>query len=250
MKNPKISIITASYNCGSKLQRTIDSVLNQDFTDFEFLIIDAGSTDSTAEIIKQTKDRRLTFISEPDKGVYDAMNKGIKLAKGEFLFFLGVGDEILPKALTAVQPFLAVKARTSVIYGNVLYKGNQYDGQFSKTKICRRNICHQAMFFQKNVFDQLGNYDLQYKTLADWEFNLRCFGSKKVCLTFIPVTVAYFEEGGMSSGGDLVFERHLNRLIIRHLGIITFLFNFIQKQTESCPKLRAFLRFWKRLVLR
>lgn len=221
--NPLFSVITATYNCGLSIDRTLESVLAQDFKDFEHLIIDGNSKDGTRERLAAINDPRIRSYSEPDQGVYDAMNKGIERARGRYLFFLGSGDLLLPGVLQQISRHLPV-GDAIFIYGNVLMggKGDIYDGRFSKLKLCCRNICHQAIFYGRDVFKAVGNFNLKYPVLADWAFNLKCFGESRITTQFVPINVAIFETGGGSVRGDTAFEADKMSLIRTCLGKTTY----------------------------
>jgi hypothetical protein len=222
LAEPAFSIITPTYNSGSKLDRTVKSVLSQSLGDFEYLLMDGFSQDGTREWIAGIKDPRVKAFSEPDKGTYDAMNKGVQQARGKYLVFLCSGDELLPGILQEMIPHLP-KEGLAMIYGNVLWNGMIYSGKFSKLDLCDHNICHQAIFYGRRLFQILGGYDLKYKTLADWAFNLKCFGNSQIQIRHVSINVALYEGGGISEGGDPIFNADRKSLILRHLGLITSL---------------------------
>ena len=205
MNSPLISVITTTFNSGAKIAATVASVLSQKKELYEFLVIDGGSTDGTLEHLC-AQGSALRWFSEPDEGIYDAMNKGIRLTSGEFLYFLGAGDRLLPGVLEAVAaeirklPGQAQTSRPTFLYGNVdLSDCNRpYDGRFNRFKLLRRNICHQAIFYQRSVFERLGFYNTKYRLLADWEFNIRCFNDRGIRKRYVALRVADYEGGGES----------------------------------------------------
>jgi glycosyltransferase involved in cell wall biosynthesis len=219
---PVFSIITPTFNCKSKINGTLESVLLQDFKNFEYLFLDGNSRDGIQELLAQIKDPRVRSWSEPDNGIYDAMNKGIRHARGRYLIFLGAGDKLFPGVLQHISQHLP-KTDTGFIYGNVLWGETIFDGPSSKLKLCSRNICHQAIFYGRDVFKALGNYDLKYPILADWAFNIKCFGERRIIIRHIPINVTDYELGGISRIGDPVFEADKMRMIRLELGMITFL---------------------------
>jgi glycosyltransferase involved in cell wall biosynthesis len=205
MDPPLISVITPTLNSGAKIAATVASVLSQGKGLYEFLVIDGGSTDGTLAQLR-AQGGLLRCLSEPDEGIYDAMNKGIRLTSGEFLYFLGAGDRLLPGVLEAVAAEirkLPCQGKTSLptlLYGNVDWSSysRPYDGRFNRSKLLRRNICHQAIFYQRSVFERLGFYNTRYRSLADWEFNIRCFNDRGIRKRYIPLRIADYEGDGKS----------------------------------------------------
>lgn len=222
MTDPLISIITASLNSGTKLAATVASVAGQS-VDYEHLIFDGGSIDgslSQAETLAAA-DPRIKVFSQTDDGVYDAMNKAIPQAAGRYLYFLGAGDTLRPESLATIAGYLP-EDPCALVYGNVFAFGRVYDGAFTPWKLTACNICHQSAFFGRRVFDVCGTFNLKYRVFADWDFNLRCFADPRVRKLYAPVLVADFEPGGLSYGGDPLFERDRLRLIRQHLGLGRF----------------------------
>ena len=213
MNPPLISVITTTFNSGEKIAATVASVLSQQEGLYEFLVIDGGSTDDTLVHLR-AQGPALRYLSEPDKGIYDAMNKGIRLTSGEFLYFLGAGDRLLPGMLEAVAAEITKLhgqgriSQPTLLYGNVKssHDSRPYDGRFDRFKLLRRNICHQAIFYQRSVFERLGFYNTKYRLLADWEFNIRCFNDRGIRKRYIPLQIADYEGGGKSiTTSDLAF---------------------------------------------
>lgn len=199
-----ISIIIPTYNCAATLSRCLDSVLNQCYKNFEVIIVDGFSSDATMLIVnKYVKlNANIVWVSEIDKGIYDAMNKGIKMAKGEWLYFLGSDDILLSnEVLNSMNKVFNQTKAYDVIYGNVTSTKFQgiYDGEFTNDKIFLKNICHQAIFFKKEVFRKIGTFNLKYIVHADWDHNIRWFLSKKVKKKYVNIVCAEYSDGGFSS---------------------------------------------------
>jgi glycosyltransferase involved in cell wall biosynthesis len=196
-----ISIIIPTYNAASTLANALQSLKDQTFQGFEIVIQDNCSADETLAIAGKYKSffqERLQIVSELDYGIYDGMNKAIQKANGEWLYFLGSDDYLMDNAvLNRLQPYFGNK-RIDFLYGNVNSPdyGERYDGEFNAEKIERQNICHQAIFYRRNVFAKLGLYDTKYKVCADWDMNNRCFIHPKIGRQYVDVTIAYFEQGG------------------------------------------------------
>lgn len=211
MPSPFFSIIIPSFNAQDKIQIALDSILRQKFTGFEIIIVDGLSKDNTMVIVKENakKDNRINFISEKDNGVYDAMNKGIKLAKGEWLYFLGsddylYNDEVLHKVYDALN-----KTNCDILYGNVLINKRIYDREFDFEKLLRKNISHQSMFFNRKVFAGIGGFNIKYKAYADWGFNINCFKNNPIKIKYADILIAEFSKGGVSSSHDVAFLKEI-----------------------------------------
>lgn len=215
---PSVSVITAVYNAKDSLEATIQSVLGQGYPDLEFVIVDGGSVDGTLDVIQRYDDRIEYWISEPDRGIYDAFNKGVDCSRGEWLYFLGAGDRL--KDGKVIERFFSSTPRNRFLYGNVSWgdTGKIYDGKFTPLKISRRNICQQAIFYHRSLFEELGKFDTRYPILADWEFNVRCFGARNVRPLYRNIIVAEYQLGGISKASDPALERDKERLIRKHLG--------------------------------
>lgn len=219
---PNFTIVTATYNCAEPLRRTLESLAKQDASLFEHVIVDGASSDETLDVIEAyvaSSEYLVRFISEKDAGIYDAMNKGVALSKGRFLLFLNAGDLLMPGILQKVTPFLPTN-EFSMLYGNALMDGElSYGAQFNKCKIAKLNICHQAIFYGRKVFDKLGYYDLQYRVLADHAFNIKCFSDSQIEKKYIDATISNYELGGFSScNKDEAFLRDYNGLVRHYLG--------------------------------
>lgn len=175
----KLSIITINYNNLEGLKRTYDSVVSQTCQDFEWIIIDGGSTDGSKEFIEEHQDHFAYWCSERDKGIYNAMNKGIGKATGEYLQFLNSGDNLVDDRVVA--EFLALGWDEDFIAGDVRLDGNENNvkihpevDELDFTFFYREAICHQALFIKHNIHMQYGGYDESLHIVSDWKFFLEC----------------------------------------------------------------------------
>lgn len=241
---PKLfTIVTPTLNCGSKIERTIESVLSQKRELFEYIIVDGGSTDDTLQTIARFKNE-LTLISEPDTGVYDAMNKGIEMSNGEYLYFIGAGDLLKSDVLETMRPALPPSG-LNVVYGNAYFVSYKevHSGKINAAFFRTSNVCHQAIFYQRTIFELLGNFNLKYKILADWAFNLKCFGDKRIRQTYIAQLIADYEGGGISERYvDTAFHADHKKLIRRYLGLRQYLLynrDVAKKYWKSLSNVRA-----------
>ena len=225
-KNQKMfSILMATYNCGRKVENTLDSIFAQNKDLFELIVIDGASTDKTLAHIKKYEPD-LTLISEKDRGVYYAFNKGLDFATGKYIYFIGAGDCLRPGILETMSEFLSVE-NPSLIYGNCYFtKQKLYSGRETNSKsLAENNICHQGIFYHRAVFDIVGKYDLQYKIFADWFFNFKCFIHDEITTKYVDRVIADYEEGGLSSkiSNDPVFMREFPLFVKKKFGIFNYL---------------------------
>lgn len=260
----KLSIITITYNNAEGLRRTIQSVQTQTFRDFEHIIVDGGSTDESAEIIRQYADSEdirlegykairkeksnvdnlassphhlitsspITWISEKDRGVYDAQNKGIRLAQGEYCYFLNAGDtfcadDVLermfsPNSLISLSP----NRLPDILYGNEVI----VDGAGQRVGVARGvenpsfvdlyNSCmkHQASFIRRSLFDKYGMYDADMRICSDfdWFFRVIAFHDD-VTLQYKDVDIAYFENTGLSYHSPELSTRERQQILDRYM---------------------------------
>lgn len=214
-EKPLITVVTVVFNGEKTLEQTIQSVVNQTYDNVEYIIIDGASTDRTLDIIKKYEDKIDYWQSESDKGIYDAMNKGIGLAKGEFLIFLGADDLLFSPNL--MKDFSNQKLDINFnYYGDVYFNEHRviYDYKFSKMKLCCRNICHQAIFYCKSTY-QNKKFDTKYKIYADWVYNIESWNNG---FKYIPLTICIFSELGSSQKGDSAFATDKKKLIRMNFG--------------------------------
>lgn len=197
----KLSIITINYNDFGGLQKTFDSVFEQSCSDFEYIIIDGGSSDGSKSLIENHANKFVYWVSEKDKGIYDAMNKGIKVAKGEYLLFLNSGDTLYD--LDVLDDFFKMNFKEDIIYGNVYMENNQYTRKYPETITFRflfeQAFCHQAMFFKKNLFENNGLFNTDFKIVADWLFYSIAIVNNNASTKYFDRTISNFNEEGLSS---------------------------------------------------
>jgi glycosyltransferase involved in cell wall biosynthesis len=178
----KISIITVCYNSEKTIEETIRSVVKQTYQNIEYIIIDGASNDKTLEIIEKYKNKIATLISEKDDGVYNAMNKGIKAATGDLLFFLNADDVFINELVVEKFAEEAGKTDAGILLGNILML-NKYTGELyyekqehiDKIQLINSTVFHPASFFRKEVFEKYGNYNENYKIVSDYEWYVKYF---------------------------------------------------------------------------
>lgn len=237
----KLSIITINYNNAEGLRKTLASVAAQTFRDFEHIIVDGGSTDESVEIIHQYTDENphtlstcvVRWISEPDKGIYNAMNKGIeialgkrivnsfnrselvedkdkgiKMANGEYLLFLNSGDYLVDE--NVVENIIQLALKDDICYG---YQMNEIDGRLVE-EVCidpayitfdtmrNAHIPHQSSLIKLDTLVRLGGYDESNKIVSDWAYVMKCLFMHNGTITRIPVNIAVYDMNGISSVTD------------------------------------------------
>jgi len=212
-----LSIITINYNNRDGLLKTIESVIPQTFKDFEWIIIDGGSTDGSLELIERYASKFSYWVSEPDHGVYNAMNKGIQVAKGEYLLFLNSGDWLADD--NVLKEVFDSPRTADILYGYMV--SASVDGPICNEGMMKpvlywydflgKTLPHQASFIARRLFDTVGLYDETYRIAADTKFFIQAIVWEKATYEFIPRVIAVFEGGGLSSD-DARFEERDVRL--------------------------------------
>jgi glycosyltransferase involved in cell wall biosynthesis len=196
---PFFTIITVVKNGSRTIQRCIDSLRNQTFQDFEYIVIDGMSTDQTVSIIDKNNDVVDYLVSEKDEGLYYAMNKGISLSKGKFIGIINSDDVYHSNALALVNKALQSNPKTTIVYGAManLTRPNKRE-LISINQISERMIFHPTCFVSKSVYANHGMFDTSYKIAADYEFIFRCYKRKENFLC-LEDTLAFFSSGGLSA---------------------------------------------------
>lgn len=217
---PKVSVITVIKDAESHLQiflNEISAFLNEEV---ELIIVDGGGSDDTLQILKRNSGCIDYWVSGPDKGIYDAMNKGIRLSKGRWLLFLGVDDKLL-------DGFSIMKDRleldNSIYFGNVIHNGNRIIGKATPSALSKFNLCHQSIFYPKSVFKKY-SYNVEFHVCSDYCLNIRCMGDTDFKFKYYDLNIADHADGGFSSKVvDTCFNRNKERLIKENLGYFTLL---------------------------
>jgi len=217
MSSPFFSIIVPTFNVADVIAACLASIRRQTCADFEVLIMDGESKDKTVEIVSRLANEfggRMFVHCKKDTGVYDAMNQGISLAKGEWLYFLGADDrlhetDVLEKVAAGIQ----TRPDAGLVYGDVILRSDssRYAGVFDLKRILHeKNICHQAIFYRRTVFNKIGGYNLQYRIWADWDLNIRCFQHPDLAHSHLDLVVAdYNDRSGVSRVEDPEFRKLL-----------------------------------------
>lgn len=212
-----VSFIVPNFNSGNLLRATVDSITAKQFNfNYEILVIDGKSTDASIHFLNSNKIKRLTYISEKDENVYDAMNKGILLSQGEWVHFLGAGD-LLSDAFSDFK--FKHFDNTLLIYGNVYWvsKNKIYDGCFNLKKLFYKNICQQAIFYNRVCFKEYGLFDLNFNISADYKFNLKVFINSYSRVRFLDMIICNYKGNGISHLNNDLFAKVKNIYILSSL---------------------------------
>ena len=235
----KLSIITINYNNRDGLQKTIDSIVSQSFKDFEWIVIDGGSTDGSCDLLERYSDHFAYWVSEPDKGVYNAMNKGVVQAKGEYVNFMNSGDSFASP--TILEKIFLTSHTADVLYGYMM-RGS-IDGEVNNLLMMKHNLTwidfyrdglpHQSTFIKRSLFDQFGLYDENLKAVSDWKFFVNAFVYHNATSQFIPKKISVYAEGGISDVMGLEERKRVAKEL------------FPRAMVETIPIIEAYDRIWR-----
>ncbi len=229
---PKFSIIIPTFNSGSTLRASLDSIVLQSYKDLEVYVQDGLSNDDTLEIAASYQEKlpQLVIISEKDSGIYDAMNKALKQVSGDWILFLGSDDTLFNKEVLQDVSEKINYTKAKVLYGNAHIVGDTgwakdgeiYAGHFTIDKLLNQNICHQAMFYNSDfVVNEIGDFSLLYPKSSDWDYNIRCWA--KIPFEYMDITVANFIAGGFSTdSNDVKFSEDYVKNIMSYFNISPF----------------------------
>lgn len=218
-----LTIITINFNNAAGLEKTIDSVVNQTSSDFEYIIIDGGSTDGSLDVIKANAHKINYWVSEPDNGIYHAMNKGITQAKGDYCQFLNSGDTLCAPHVT--ETVLGRIRQTSIHVGNMIKIWP--DGKIYKDKgnasrpvtfftFYRSTINHSPAYIPRRLFEKYGLYDENLRIVSDWKWYLQVVGLNNEEVIYQNIDVTYFDMEGISNTNKEL-ERHERRTVLESL---------------------------------
>ena len=248
LKTSVISIIIVCYNEESdRIKLTLDSIINQDYELLELVVIDGGSNINTINALKEYKEKITKLISEPDRGIYDAMNKGLNFCNGDWIIFMNIGDSF--HSSTVMTRFsLATKSSLAGMYSGVTVVDDNRHLIPTKTLnryfLYKSTLCHQSIIASRAIFEMLGNFDISYKLIADRDWVYRVANSEfSYCALDFPI--CKWEAGGASSNYKILNQefdnfRRLNfsrveRLLFGSLEIIELIFSRIVSLNFSIP---------------
>lgn len=197
---PFLSIITINYNQAEGLEKTINSVVAQTYKDYEFIIIDGASTDSSVATIQKNSANINYWCSEKDSGIFNAMNKGIRVSRGTYILFLNSGDIL--NGITAIDDFVSnSNFEGDIIYGDYQYEegGKVYPDNLTPLFFIRTSLPHQSTFFKNTVFEKMGLYDEKYKIASDRAFYIKCFLSNQFVFKHVNYPLSIYDLSGVSN---------------------------------------------------
>ncbi len=227
----KLSIITINRNNAAGLRKTIESVVSQTYSDFEYIIIDGASTDESVNIIKEYADKIDYWVSEPDKGIYNAMNKGIVKAKGKYLLFLNSGDWLVDESV--VGDFCECKCNNDILVGNTIRINEEFisinespnNSDFDFDYLFEKSLPHQSSFISSKLFETYGLYDEKLLISGDKEFFIRTLIKHNSTYNHLNRNIAYFDTSGISSQAswrdklleedEIIYNRHIDSLVYK-----------------------------------
>lgn len=222
----KISIITATFNSGKTLRDTMESVLRQSYPDIEHIIVDGRSKDNTMDIVRELEPRycgRLKYVSEPDRGIYDAMNKGIRMASGDIVGILNSDDFYSADNVVEVIAAVLKSADIDAVYGDIHYVNDEdlekcvryYSSCAFRPWMMRLGFqpAHPSFYCRKNIYDKHGAFDISFRVAADFENLLRLIYINRIRMKYIPIDCVTMRTGGASTSG---VKSHL-RILADHL---------------------------------
>jgi GT2 family glycosyltransferase len=245
---PLVSVITIVFNGADFLEQTIQSVINQNYENIEYIIVDGGSQDSSLEIINRYKEHIDYWISEPDEGLYDALNKGIRLATGQFVGMIHSDDLYAPEAIQKVVTRFLSEPEVGICYGNLNYVGSDFlktvgrDIESTFRMVMKGEINHPTCFVRKGIYEKHGGFDTNFRIAADYDLGVR-FWKAGVQFFYINSTLAYFRLGGTSS--DLFknqWERYKVRIKNKENVFWSFMIYFMVLTNYFFKKVRIILK--------
>ena len=208
----KLSIVTINYNNAEGLRKTMESVLAQTYTEIEYIIVDGASTDGSVDVIRELATRpTIKWVSEKDTGIYNAMNKGIRMATGEYIEILNSGDILFDANVTQrmIERLDQINSQnenpTGILYGNMIkvnaqgkVVGKSGYTEYSLRQFYSSTLNHDCAYIRRDLFEEYGLYDEQLKIVSDWKWYLQAIGLGKVKPEYVDIDVTIFDDGGIS----------------------------------------------------
>ncbi|MES2446197.1 MAG: glycosyltransferase family 2 protein [Bacteroidota bacterium] len=227
----KISIVIVVRNAVKTIENTLKSIINQDYKNFELIILDGLSTDGTLAVIEKYKNEITYFKSEKDNGIYDAMNKSIEHCTGDYIYFIGADDELNNKTVLA-NIFKNQLINDDIIYGNAFYikRKKIRFGKINRYHLCKHNFNHQTIFYPKSVFKNYC-YETKYTIWADYYLNINLFFIAKYKFAYVKVIVSKFNDLGTSgiNNIDMTFEKDRKKIVSEIFPFDVYVFHLARR---------------------
>lgn len=229
---PLVSIVIVTLNAEAHLRTCLLSIINQRYKNIELLVFDGLSTDSTLEIIEEHDTYISYWQSTPDQGIYDAMNKAIQKATGDWIYFLGADDTLLD-GFSELASHL--KSKNTLYYGMCEPLGILFTGKYSRYKLSKYGMNQQALLYPTSVLKEKG-YDTRYRVYADYAINIEIWGNDSIPKKYFPIIIAEYNMTGFSSyADDPLFKADKPSLVRRHLGWLTYI-RYLYKRNRELRK--------------
>jgi glycosyltransferase involved in cell wall biosynthesis len=218
----RVTVITVCFNCRDTIEKTIESVIRQDYPVIQYIIIDGGSTDGTLDSVNKYLNKIDLIISEKDSGIYDAMNKGLSHAQGDLIYFINSGDLLgAPDTINRIVTVFKKNPDVSLIHGDAIGYGEmpeEYRSMYRRNPVVyfSQVLCHQTLFARRQVFETVGNFDTRFSIFADRDWLFRCLFDHDEKILHIKMPVCYYLLGGFSSQRDETFFRQRTRLFLKY----------------------------------
>ena len=212
----RVSVIIVTYNAGKYLQACLNSIYQQQYPAIDIIVIDGKSTDATVGILKENTKKIHFWLSEKDEGIYDAMNKALPHITGQWVYFLGADDELLPEFSDMARQLADDKV---IYYANILANSVKRSGLTTPYYKAKVGVYHQAIIYPKAVFDHY-TYNTKYKIAADYALNMQLYKDKRFTFKYLDHTIANYNHTGISSQmADEAFEKDKTKLIFDNFGL-------------------------------
>lgn len=250
----KVSVVTINYNEAHWLDATIQSVLNQTYPNVEYIIIDGGSADDSVNIIKKYEGRISYWVSEPDNGIYHAMNKGILCAKGDYLSFMNSGDVF--HSTKAIEELVNNLDGNDFIFGNIILKEKNrnrlltYPAKLDFRFFLERAIPHQSSLIRRSLFSAYGLYSEHWKISSDWEFFLLCICKHNCSYKYLDFTVCVYDHYGVSSRpeGRVLMKAEKDQIVAAHFPCFMENYRLLGELEEQNKEMDSLKKTARRLL--
>lgn len=237
--NPLVSIVTAVYNGARHIEETIRAIAGQTYLPIEHIVIDGGSTDGTVEILEKYTGTLAYWVSEPDNGIYDAMNKGIDLVTDaeSYVLFANADDHLYSPE--AIERVIAASSGEDLVYGRMILTDGDISGiagrKVGLDDLAQETLCHPATFVRRKIFDRVGKFDTTYLIAADYDHIVRCFAAP-VSTRFVDVIVSTMRMGGLSDDKFLLSCRERKAVIRNRFPLVPRLKGVAQVNLYDIPR--------------